>query len=58
MTHWVNTPPRHYIITTDQGRFEVDREYLNYKATIAALKAKGYTNINICCIGRRYNFTV
>ena len=50
---WYNKPIRHYIITTDQGRFEVDREYMNYKETIKKLAAKGYTNIKINCLGYR-----
>ena len=58
MTKWINTPKRHYIITTDQGRAEVDAEYLDYKATKEKFRKAGYTNVNIVCIGRRYNFTV
>jgi len=56
MTIWAGTPKKRYIITTDQGTAEIDRDYLNYKATIAALKAKGYTNIRITYIGRHYTY--
>ena len=54
-TIWVNKPKRHYIITTDQGTFEVDRNRLDYRQTIINLKMAGYTNINISCVG--YNVT-
>lgn len=53
---WVGKPKNLYIITTDQGRLEVEREYLNYKATIKALRDKGYTNIKINCIGKVHNY--
>ena len=52
-TIWVNKPMRHYIITTDQKTFEIDRDWLDYKATIARLRAAGYTGIKINCIGKR-----
>lgn len=53
---WVNKPKRHYIITTDQKTFEVDRDYLDYKATIARLRAAGYTGIKINYIGKRLTY--
>jgi hypothetical protein len=53
---WVGKPVNLYIIETDQGRFKVEREYINYKATIKALKEKGYTNINITCLGKVHNY--
>ena len=66
MSRWTNTsaqafkkhytiypaPPNYYRITTDQGTFDVTRRYLNYKETIANMKKAGYTNINICCLGK------
>lgn len=53
---WVNKPMRHYIITTDKARYEIDREYLDYKSTIASLKKAGHNNIKINCIGKRVIF--
>jgi len=52
-TIWINKPKRHYIITTDQKTFTVDSDWLDYKSTIARLKAAGYTGIIINCIGKR-----
>ena len=43
-----------YSITTKQGNFEIISEKLNYKVTINNLRAKGYTNIYITCIGRAF----
>lgn len=53
---WVNTPKNHYIITTDQQIFYVDRYNLDYKKTVANLKKAGYTNINIAHIGKNTTF--
>ena len=52
---WINKPKRHYIITTKQGTFEIDRDFLDYKKTIENMKKAGYTNINISFVG--YNVT-
>ena len=53
---WINKPKKHYIVTTDQGTFEHDADYLDYKKTIANFKAAGYTNINITCVGYNVSF--
>ena len=45
-------PDNVYIVTTDQATFQVIRHRLDYKKTIANLKAAGYTNINICYVGK------
>ena len=50
-TIWVNKPKRLYIIETDQKTFKVERDWLDYKATVAYLRKQGYTNIHINCIG-------
>ena len=47
---WVGCQ-KHYIVTTDQATFYVDRYNLDYKKTIQNLKNAGYTNINITCLG-------
>lgn len=52
---WITTP-NIYIVTTDQCTFKVERYKLDYKQTIINLKKAGYTNINICCIGRNVTF--
>ena len=54
-TIWINKPKKHYIITTDQKTFYVDRRNLDYKKTIENMKRAGYTNINISFVG--YNVT-
>ena len=55
MTIWAGTPKNHYIVTTDQGRFHLDADgRIDYKKTIANIKAAGYTNVRITYIGRRY----
>lgn len=51
-TIWVNKPKRLYIIETDQKTFKVERDYLNYKTAVSNLKAAGYTNIHINCLGK------
>ena len=45
-------PDRVYIITTDQGKFKVQAQRLDYKETIKAYYKKGYTNVHITCLGR------
>ena len=50
-TLWASKPQRVYKITTDQGTFTVKSDYLDYKQTVASLKQRGYTHINIACIG-------
>ena len=49
---WISTP-NIYKVTTNQGDFEY-RTYnnLDFKKTIENFKKAGYTNINICFIGR------
>lgn len=49
---WITTP-NIYRVTTDQGVFDY-RTYnkLDYKTTLNNFKKAGYTNINICFIGR------
>ena len=53
---WVNKPKRLYSITTAQGSFYIKSDYLDYKKTVADLKRKGYTNINIAFIGYDVTF--
>ena len=50
-TIWINKPKRLYVVTTDQATFEVKRDRLDYKKTIQAMRAAGYSNINISYIG-------
>lgn len=45
-------PRNHYIITTDQTTFHVDRIRLDYKKTIENLTRAGYTNISIVHAGK------
>lgn len=56
MTIWIEKPKRVYIVKTDQAVFKVKRSRLDYSQTVATLKAKGYTNINISFIG--YDVTI
>ena len=48
---WANKPKKLYIVETDQRTFKVERDRLDYKTAIKNLKAAGYTNIHINCIG-------
>ena len=52
LDRWIAIP-NIYRVTTDQGVFEyrtVNR--LDYKVTVQNFRKAGYTNINICYIGR------
>ena len=49
-------PQNIYKITTAQKTFTVSRYRLDYKKTIANLKAAGYTDINITYLGKNVTF--
>ena len=50
---WDGVYLNHYVVTTDQGTFERDCKWLDYKKTKKNFEEAGYTNVNICHIGKR-----
>ena len=54
---WIDSHINLYRVTTDQGTIDYKtRGRLDYKKTVKNFLAAGYTNINICYIGRQVVF--
>lgn len=49
-TMWVR-PDNLYIVSTDQGKFKIRAQRLDYKQTISQYRKEGYTNVRITCLG-------